>query len=256
MGDYGYRLSEQQKVYPSGVSSDYLRSTGLIDGSEVVSTGTLTYMQFISMVKYLWEKGTPSVPVLPVSSGKTDTLDKYPAIIGYAMELRKAHTSEPKPRFREHVKNQEYTVFGQRFQNIISFSIMSKVGTFQGEDHTVTRDDVDTAVLCDELIERFEDFMQEYTPVFKAAGASELIYSRRLSDTEMNRESTDVHKRVVTYMVTTEKTFLIPNETIGEISLDIRSWVANVSLRQSPVDQYVSIPYNQVDLNQLSTPNS
>jgi hypothetical protein len=256
MPDYGYRLSEQQKVYESDVNSDYLRSPGLMQGTEVVSTGTLTYMQFIAILKNLWETGTPNVPVLPVSVGKTDTLDKYPAIIGYAMELRKAHTSEPKPRFREHVKNQEYTVFGQRFQNIISFSIMSKVGTFQGNDYTITRDDVDTAVLCDELIERFEDFMQEYTPVFKAAGASELIYSRRLSDTEMNRESTDVHKRVVTYMVTTEKTFLIPNNLISEISFDIRNWVANVSIGDTLSGAYSNMPYTQIDFNQLSTPNS
>jgi len=256
MADYGYRLSDQQKVYPNGVDGVSLRSPGLMDGLEILSTGTLTYMQFISIVKYLWEKSTPQVPILPISVGSSDNLDKYPAIIGYAMELKRAHTSEPKPRFREHVKNNDYSVFGQRFQNIISFSVMSKVGTFQGEDHTITRDDVDTSVLCDELIERFEDFMQEYTPVLKAAGASELIYSRRLSDTEMNRESTDVHKRVVTYMVTTEKTFMVPNDKLQTIALDIRSWVANINVGQSSTPNYENMPVEQQDFNQLATPNS
>lgn len=257
MPNYGFRIPEQSVTYPNNLNPTdgrYFRAPGLIDGSEILSSGALSYLEFISVVKHLWEKSYSNIPILPISAGKSDTLNNYPAIIGYAMELRKAHTSEPKPRFREHIINNTYSVYGQKFQNIISFTVMSKVGTFQGADGTTTRDDIDTAVLCDEIVEVFEGFMQEYTPILKAAGATDLVYSRRLSDTEMNREDSDVHKRVITYMVTTEKIFATPNERIASISLDIRTWIANIDLGVSTSLQS-GIDVNQQDLN-LSTPNS
>jgi len=121
---------------------------------------------------------------------------------------------------------------------------------------TTTRDDLDAAVLCDEIIEAFEDFMLEFTPIFKAAGASDLVYSRRLSDSEINRDGKDVHKRTVTYMLTTEKVFAIKNSVIQHVSGDIRVWVANNAATPdiSSVDGSISI--TQTDLFNTATPNS
>lgn len=250
------------------------------DGIQEIYSGNLSYLEFIGLVKKLWESSNPLIPILPMSinressvsyqdstniwkarttgdldlyttgsskgagfavtSGSTDVasagdtdgvpgIAEYPAIIGYHLELRKSHTTEPKPRMRQNIvsaNNNSYTIYGQRFQNIIGFTVMAKVGTFQGfGGETTTRDDLDAAVLCDQVIEAFEDFMIESTPILKAAGASELVYSRRLADSEINRSGNDIHKRTVTYMLTTEKTYAIKNEVIQSVAVDLRTWM-------------------------------
>lgn len=251
------------------------------NGIEEIYTGSLSYLEFIALVKKLWEESFPTVPVLPfgvnreayinysdsdTSNNKIDqissassisSLDEFPAIIGYSLELRKAHTVEPKPRIRQNVLGNSVTIHGQKFQNIISFTVMAKSGTLQGPDSTSTRDDVDTAVLCDQIVEAFEDFMLEYTPIFKAAGASELVYSRRLSDSDINRETRNLHKRTVTYMLTTEKTFAIKNERINKIAVDARTWMAyEKELYESATPNYENVSVSVIDLFQTSTPNT
>lgn len=282
-----FPVSNVSDSWPDLLHEPLLVSPGYINQNlDIFQTGTLSYLEFILMVKKIWEDSHPKIPMFPYSANReafssysfsgdsanitssvsnpgdnpnftgTSALDEYPAIVGYSLELRKAHTTEPKPRMRQNVINNEYTIYGQKFQNIISFTIMSKVGTFQGDDCTTTRDDLDAAVLCDEIIEAFEDFMLEFTPIFKAAGASDLVYSRRLSDSEINRDGKDVHKRTVTYMLTTEKVFAIKNSVIQHVSGDIRVWVANNAATPdiSSVDGSISI--TQTDLFNTATPNS
>lgn len=281
-----FPVSNVSDSWPDLLHEPLLVSPGYINQNlDIFQTGTLSYLEFILMVKKIWEDSHPKIPMFPYSANReafssysfsgdsanitssvsnpgdnpnftgTSALDEYPAIVGYSLELRKAHTTEPKPRMRQNVINNEYTIYGQKFQNIISFTIMSKVGTFQGDDCTTTRDDLDAAVLCDEIIEAFEDFMLEFTPIFKAAGASDLVYSRRLSDSEINRDGKDVHKRTVTYMLTTEKVFAIKNAVIQHCSADIRVWVANNAATPdiSSVDGSCSI--TQTDLFNTATPN-
>ena len=286
------------------------------DGIEEIYSGNLTYLEFISLVKKLWEESNPLIPILPlainresnvayqdstniwkaktdnlyrspdntlyengtsrgfssasgvsdVSSAPDDTIPniaEYPAIIGYHLELRKSHTTEPKPRMRQNIvssANNHYTIYGQRFQNVVGFTVMAKVGTFQGfNGETTTRDDLDAAVLCDQVIEAFEDFMIEYTPIFKAAGASELFYSRRLADSEINRAGSDIHKRTVTYMLTTEKTYAIKNERIESVAVDARMWMAyerDLLRNQLATPNLDGTTGNIIDLFQGATPNS
>ena len=238
-----------------GPNSGYTQSPGFrridSDGVEEIYSGNLTYLEFIALVKKLWETDHPTIPILPSGVNKetriivpdsnpnllgTDQLtstpyvsglEEFPAIIGYSLELRKTHSIEPKPRMRSQPRDIPFTIYGQKFQNVIAFTVMSKVGTFQGVDNTTTRDDLDAAVLCDQVIETFEDFIMEYTPVFKAAGAAELVYSRRLSDSEMSRENKDLHKRAVTYMLTTEKTYAMRHDKLQSIAIDVRTWLAS-----------------------------
>lgn len=250
------------------------------NGIEEIYSGSLNYLEFVALVKKLWEESHPTIPIFPLnanremsytysdsnsSNNKLDQissapvnsgLDEFPAVIAYSLELRKTHTIEPKPRVRQNILSNTVTIYGQKFQNIISFTIMSKVGTFQGPDSTSTRDDLDAAIMCDQIAEVFEDFMLEYTPVLKAAGASELVYSRRLSDSEVNRETKDLHKRVITYMLTTEKTFAIKNERINNIALDIRTWMAYEKeiLSSMATPNYSGTQVNIVDV-QPATPN-
>jgi hypothetical protein len=147
------------------------------DGIEEIYSGNLTYLEFISLVKKLWEDSNPLIPILPmsinressvsyqdstnvwqaktlgdgdlysqgstsgvgfnsssgvsdISSAPNDTvpnIGEYPAIIGYHLELRKSHTTEPKPRMRQNIvssANNHYTIYGQRFQNVIGFTVM------------------------------------------------------------------------------------------------------------------------------------
>ena len=245
------------------------------NGFEEIYSGNLSYLDFIALVKKLWEESYPNIPILPrgvnkesyvtyedsnttangldqLSSSPRSDLEEFPAIIGYSLELRKAHTNEPKPRMRNQVLDNSVTIYGQKFQNIVAFTIMSKVGTFQGPDNTSTRDDLDAAVLVDQIAEAFEEFMLEYTPIFKAAGASELVYARRLSDSEMARQVKDLHQRSITYMLTTEKTYAIRNELISKIAIDVRTWMAmEKEIVNSPATpNYQDITINVVDLNQ------
>ena len=281
------------------------------DGIEEIYSGNLTYLEFISLVKKLWEESNPLIPILPLSinresnvsyqdttnvwkaktvgdtglynqtinSGASSSssvsdvasapndmvpqIGEYPAIIGYHLELRKSHTTEPKPRMRQNVvssANNHYTIYGQRFQNVVGFTIMAKVGTFQGfNGETTTRDDLDAAVLCDQVVEAFEDFMIEYTPIFKAAGASELFYSRRLADSEINRAGSDIHKRTVTYMLTTEKTYAIKNDRIESIAVDARMWMAyerELLRNELATPNVIGTNSNITDLFQGATPNT
>ena len=278
-------------------------------GIEEIYSGNLTYLDFIRLVKMLWEQSYPLYPILPMSinressvsyadstnvwkaktvgdtglynqtvnigasasSGVSDVasapndtvpgVGEYPAIIGYHLELRKSHTTEPKPRMRQNIVspgNNHYTIYGQRFQNIVGFTAMCKVGTFQGPNGETTRDDLDASVLCDQVIEAFEDFMIEYTPILKAAGASELVYSRRLADSEINRAGNDIHKRTVTYMLTTEKTYAIKNERIEKIAVDARTWMAyekELLRNQLATPNLQGTTGNIIDLFQTATPN-
>lgn len=236
--------------------------------------GNLTYLEFIAAVKALWEQSFPKYPIKPSSSGENsftwynpdkvdpttgETIggwDPTEAIITYSLELRKTHTVEPKPKMRYTYSKDKITIYGQRFQNIIAFTAVAPVGKRMGRDETSIYDDQDNAYLVESLIESFEDFMLEYTPVFKRIGASELVYSRRLSDSEVNRSSNDVHKRTVTYMLTTEKLFGAEISNIEKIAIDLRTYMAvEPELLQPATPNYQNTEINIVDLEQTATPN-
>lgn len=287
---HGRKSRFTEPIWASQLKDSVLQAPGYRrldeNGVEEIYSGNLSYLEFIGLVKKVWEESYPTIPILPsginreTSSTYSDTmgsstkvseisssppssssglaaLDEFPAIIVYSLELRKTHTTEPKPRMRQNVLANTVTVYGQKFQNIVSFSVLTKVGTFQSNNITTTRDDLDASVLSDQVIEAFEDFMLEYTPIFKAAGVSELVYSRRLSDSEINRDGKDLHKRTVTYMLTTEKTFAIKNDRIQQIAVDARTWMAyEKSIIESlATPNFEDVTINIVDLEQSATPS-
>jgi hypothetical protein len=208
-----------------------------IFGPPLQASGNLTYLEFISVVKALWENAYPDIKLHPTAGGQ---YAEYPVIV-YGLELKKAHTVEPKPRSRNTQAYNNIMVFGQRFQNVVSFTIMTKA------DQATSRTDLEKrysgAMVADNLAEIFEDFMLEHTPVFKRLGAAELVYSRRLSDAEINRDNTDVIKRTITYMLTTEKLIATTVDNIEKIAIDVRRYMA---YEKSITDEYS---------NALATPN-
>jgi hypothetical protein len=175
------------------------------------------------------------------------------------LELRKTHSNEPKPRTRTTQTNQDVVVFGQRFQNVVSFSILTRADAGTSKSELEKR--YSGAQVADNLIEIFEDFMLEHTPVFKRLGAAELVYSRRLSDSEENRAGTDIVKRTITYMLTTEKLIATSLEQIEKIVVDVRRFMA---YEQSIINEYSShatpslenTEMNIIDLYQTATPNT
>ena len=215
--------------------------------------GNLTYIEFIAAVKALWENAYPNIKIKPVQSGD---YAEYP-VIAYGLELRRAHSVEPKPRSRISPAK-DVVIFGQRFQNIVSFTVITKAtsGELKGSSDRYSGPEV-----AEKIIETFEDFMLEYTPVFKRLGASELVYARRLSDSEENRDAADVNKRTVTYMLTTEKLIGMEVQTIEKIAIDVRRYMAiekeiwdDFYLGSTP--SYENTELNIIDLDQTATPNS
>lgn len=215
--------------------------------------GNLTYIEFIAAVKALWENAYPNIKIKPVQSGD---YAEYP-VIAYGLELRRAHSVEPKPRSRISPAK-DVVIFGQRFQNIVSFTVITKAtsGELKGSSDRYSGPEV-----AEKIIETFEDFMLEHTPVFKRLGASELVYARRLSDSEENRDAADVNKRTVTYMLTTEKLIGMEVQTIEKIAIDVRRYMAiekeiwdDFYLGSTP--SYENTELNIIDLDQTATPNS
>lgn len=219
-------------------------------GAPLQAAGNLTYIEFISVVKMLWENLHPDIPIVPTQPAQYAV---YPCIV-YGLELRKAHTTEPKPRSRQ-VESRDKMVFGQRFQNVVSFTISTKV--MGGSDENGRYDGAEVA---DALAELFEDFMLEYTPVFKRLGASEFVYARRLADSEENKGNTDIVKRTVTYMLTTEKLIVTSVGLIEKIAIDVRTYMAyEKNLIFDPDDggtpNFDGTEVNIIDLYQSATPN-
>jgi hypothetical protein len=239
--------------FPVGRISDV--SINRAFGPPLQANGNLTYLEFLAVVKALWENLHPDIPIVPNHGGQYAV---YPAIV-YGLEIRKPHTIEPKPRSRQVVEN-DRMVFGQRFQNVVSFTIVTKA------DRGSSASNLDDgryigAEVADYLAEIFEDFMLEYTPVFKRLGASEFIYARRLADSEETRNNIDICKRTVTYMLTTEKLIQTSVNVIEQIAIDIRTSMAyESSLIIDPTEKstpdYSDIDVTTTDLYQSATPNN
>ena len=245
-------MTQNSIGFPSGNKNDV--SYDRLFGEPLQASGNLTYLEFITVVKAMWENAYPDIKIKPVQSG---TYAEYPVIV-YGLELRKAHTSEPKPRTRTTQTNRNVVVFGQRFQNIVSFTVITEANAGSEKNSSGRYSGPEVA---DNIIEIFEDFMLEQTPVFKRLGASEFVYSRRLSDSEENRDSTDICKRTVTYMLTTEKLFAQSIDHIESVVLDVRRYMAYEKSiwdeAQSPATpNFEGTEMNIIDLYQSSTPNT
>lgn len=240
------RLQEQDPRYYNDTDSRRLKAEG-----------NLSYLGFIEIVKKLWENSYPDIPIVATFGGN---FAHYPCI-AYGLELKRAHNQEPKMRYRDKALGDDgkyYIIEAQRFQNVVSFTtiVEADAGKLDGSEQRYAG-----AEVADRIIDIFEDFMLEYTPVFKKLGASEFVYARRISDTEINMDQTDVVKRAVTYLLTTEKISVTAVDKIESILADVRQWV---SYEKELIEQAAATPssyYDQqmnvqiVDLNQGSTPN-
>ena len=222
-------------------------------GAPLQAQGNLTYLEFITAVKALWENAYPSIKIKSTQSGD---YAEYPVIV-YGLELRRTHSSEPKPRTRISPSS-DVAVFGQRFQNVVSFTVITE--TTEGSQLKGAVGRSSGPEVADQIIEAFEDFMLEYTPVFKRLGASEFVYARRLADSEENKENTDIVKRTITYMLTTEKLLVTSVAQIEKIAIDIRTYMAYekelvIENTEKSTPDFSDVEVNVIDLYQTATPN-
>lgn len=201
------------------------------------SQGNLTYLEFIALVKKWWESTQPDVPILP-TQGKN--FAKYPCI-SYALEYRKTVANESKARIRHQMMNPEFNnliVKGQRYENYVSFAVHTENEPF----------------LAEAIIERFEDFMDEYIGAFKQVGLSEITYGRRLSDREANRENQDICVRTVAYIVTTEKVTVTEFDRIQKIIIDARLFLEHNRVEEAATPDFTNVESNMVDTFADATP--
>lgn len=178
------------------------------------AAGGLTYLEFIKAVDYLWGESHPDIPFFAMS-GKQ--LERMPAII-YHLQMRKPHPQEPKLKYREEIitppDQDAMHLYGQRFQNIVNFTV-------------VTENDPETAEL---IIEVFEDFMLEMTPHFKEVGVSELVYARRLPDSEETKTGEDEVRRTVAYLVTLEKVIPLSAKKLNDSLKKLKTFVVHLRM--------------------------
>lgn len=207
--------------------------------------GNLNYLEFIGLVKYLWEEAHPDIDLQPTQANE---YTKYP-LITYGLELRKTFADEPKSRYREQIvqedEDENYIIYGQRFTNLIRFTV-------------ITRNEPE---LCDQIIELFEEFMDEMTPVFKRLGVSEFTYGRRLPDHEGNRVGQDTCERAVAYMVVLERVSQVTVDKLEEFCVNARLFVDNMGTQFNVIDgdPFITVPYNEFKLGERVTiynPNS
>jgi hypothetical protein len=176
------------------------------------ASGNLTFREMIALIQELWNEGQPDIPLLP-TQGKN--FAKYPCIV-YGIENKTTANSDDKRRHREFVKDQTtgqiYRVVGQVFNHIISFTV-------------ITENEPD---LAEAIMELFEDFMEEITPVLQKLGISNIWYGRRLSDSDENRDAEDICKRAVVYRIHLERVRQIPVDRFDTILVRARTFLESI----------------------------
>lgn len=167
----------------------------------IQAKGSLTYLQFIQVVKNLWEEGNPEVAFVPMGGKQNWDPDK--GYIIYSQDRAVVKGDQLKPRLRHIVDGatgKKIMVFTQSFNHIVRFT-------------AVHRD----PAIAEQILESFEDFMiRPVTIIAKMLGLEELIYDRRPPSDMEKRYGDDVADRAVCYLVTVQKVLSIETDKLQE----------------------------------------
>lgn len=210
--------------------------------------GNLDYLGFIRLVQQLWleatgtrEDGTARIPLRATGTDLNDP--DYPCIL-YSLELRKPFTNEAKPKIREILdltSTHKMIVSAQRFENIVQFSVVDSVAS-------------SGAQRVEEIIEAFEDFMMQYTPIFKEVGLSDIFYAQRRTDRTEERSGFSVVRRSITYLVITEKVLAKEVWRLNDILVSARTYLVDNQPQQA-TPSYEGLSY-EIEDQFAATPNS
>lgn len=248
------------------------------ESSYLRAASNVSYIQFLHLVGYWWNQSHPDVRMYISSTDKTISvnlnspnvgpngsfdipgwnvdadlnIDSYPRIVA-ALETRRPMQMEPKPRIRETIWSGpdgdfDVDIKAQRFQSIISFTVVDRIQTNYPPESRCTDPDYfrenvlecskyDMVSAADEIIEALEEFMLQVTPVFKELGVSELVYARRLPDATEIRSGYGIAKRAVAYTLTIEKVYRgLEQWKIKEFVTEARLLTGNSDLSATPTD--------------------
>lgn len=168
---------------------------------------------FITMVRKIVTKTMRNdhVEFLPDDDIHT-TLDQsgtpdHPMIL-YTIVSRVPRADNPKPKFRENIKEyddngkevRQGSIWGQLFDCDIQFNIVAS-------DYTI----------ASRVMNTFEDAMFKFTGYFKQNGVSELLFKKQYTDSSLDRYRQNVSIRSIIYRATIEKIHLVFDTTIAEI---------------------------------------
>lgn len=211
---------------------------GIYQHNRMVATGNLSWIDWLRVVEYIWHDTHPDIPLV-AEGGKE--VDQYPLIV-YRLDFRNPLESENKPRYRESIAtaptDQAIINKGQRFNNFTTFTVY----TLQ-DPH-----------LAEAIIEQLENFMIEFTPVFKQLGLSDFFYGRRSPDTEDTRPGGITRvERSVTYNAITEKIIQIDYNKLQTFSINVQTYLENNPITYSVAD---STPSSFTIINQTAAPNA
>jgi hypothetical protein len=178
--------------------------------SPLRASGNLGYIQFLQVLQKIWIDAHPDIPLVAEGGKEYET---YP-IITYRLDLRRPLQDEPKPKLREQVftvpGEPNIIIKGQRFQNIVTFTVITN----------------SNPILAEEVVEVFENFIIEFTSVFKFLGLSEIVYARRLPDQTGSRgKGLGVTMRSVSYLVTTEKIIKTTQTKLEKVAISARKFL-------------------------------
>jgi hypothetical protein len=206
--------------------------------NRLTATGNLDYIRFMRVVQKTWIDTHPDIPLIAAGGPE---VSKYP-VITYRLAYRNTVKDETKPRYRETIatRPQDSAIVnkGQRFNNYITFTVWT-----ERDPH-----------LAEAIIEQFEDFMLEMTPVYKQLGVSDIFYGRREPDTEDQRPLGKImHENSVTFQVITEKIIQVDYNKLNTVYVNIQTYLASnpVWLEEATPTIYLDI----IDQFSGSTPN-
>lgn len=189
--------------------SNYESYPPIDKSNHLKADGNLQYLKLVDFIGYLWTKGHPDVKFVPAFAGGISDPDN--GYIVYGLEARSTTKDYSKARLIETIRDtasgKDVEVWMQSFDNFISFAAV----------HRDPR-------VAEEIIEAFEDFMIESTPILKKVGTAELLYSRRYPDREDARIGRDMCVRTVVYRVLLQKVKKIERDRIESILVDARVW--------------------------------
>lgn len=184
------KFDYSQRVQTPNPSPEYDQPYGAVLPSSQAK-GNISYLQFIDVVDNLWRSGHPEIQFGPFGAHKIFN-PEYGYII-YTLEDKKPRANHPKPRLYEVINDEldpskKIAVFIENFNAIVKFTAIHK-----------------DARVCEELVEQFEDFIIEITPILKMIGLENIYYVRRMADSHETRYGDDVSTRAVAYQIGIQK---------------------------------------------------
>jgi len=196
------------KFGPLNNSSEYRQNYGQ-ELPPIQAKGNLTYLQFIDLIEALWNFGHPEIQFIPYGP-INQRFDSDQGYIVYGLEVRKPKANHPRPRLfetRTHPTDPTklVAIFLENFENMISFTAVHK-----------------NPRIAEEMIEAFEDFIIEMTPVLKKKGLEQISYYMRQHDRHEKRFGDDVASRSIVYQVGTQKIIITDVEKLDEVYLQVQ----------------------------------